>query len=362
MAGKCALRIGYDLRRNGWLVTASQFRVGGGTHMKAVVLSQYGSFESLSLQDLPTPQIGARQVLVDVQAAGVNFPDLLVIAGTYQMLPELPFTPGKECAGVVAAVGAEVTTLRPGDRVMAQIGHGAFAEQVAVSEINCQKIPDEMTFEDAAALNLTYLTAHFALIERAQVRSGEVVLVTGGAGGVGLAVVQVAKALGATVLAAVSTPEKAAAARANGADHIIDVSVADLRNGLRDQVRAATGGHGADVIIDQVGGDVFDASLRAVAWSARVVIIGFASGRIPEIKAGHILVKNISIMGMHIADYRDREPDKFRGARDQLFAWYRAGAIRPHIMAAYPLAEFAAALDAIKGRRVIGKVVLTTSR
>lgn len=329
--------------------------------MKAVVLAQYGVFESLSLQELPTPEAGPGQVLVDVRSAGVNFPDLLVIAGTYQSLPKLPFTPGKECAGIVARVGAGVTSLRPGDRVMAQIGHGAFAEQVVVSEINCQKIPDEMSFEHAAALNLTYLTAHLALIERAQVQPGEVVLVTGAAGGVGLAAVQVAKAYGATVLAAVSTPEKAAAARANGADHIIDVSVPDLRNGLREQVRAATGGHGADVIIDQVGGDVFDASLRAVAWCARVVIIGFASGRIPEIKAGHILVKNISVMGMHIADYRDRTPEKFRRTREQLFDLYRAGSIRPHIMAAYPLADYAAALDAIRSRQVIGKVVLTTS-
>jgi len=329
--------------------------------MKAVVLKQYGSFESLSLEELPAPEVGAGQVQVDVRAAGVNFPDLLVIAGTYQTLPKLPFTPGKECAGVVARIGEGVTSLRPGDRVMAQIGHGAFAEQVVVSEINCQKIPDEMSFEHAAALNLTYLTAHLALIERAQTQPGEVVLVTGAAGGVGLAAVQLAKAYGATVLAAVSTPEKAAAARANGADHVIDVSVPDLRNGLRDQVRAVTGGHGADVIIDQVGGDVFDASLRAVAWCARIVIIGFASGRIPEIKAGHILVKNIAVMGMHIADYRDRTPEKFRRTRETLFELYRAGKIRPHIMAAYPLADYAAALDTIRNRQVIGKVVLTTA-
>lgn len=326
--------------------------------MRAVVLTQYGAFDSLVLREVPSPVPAPGQVLIDVGAAGVNFPDLLVIAGSYQMLPALPFTPGKECAGAVREVGAGVTTVRPGDRVMAQIGHGAFAEQVVVSEGNCQRIPDEMTVVHAAALNLTYLTAHFALVERAQLRPGEVVLVTGAAGGVGLASVQVAKALGAVVLAAVSTREKAAAARASGADHVIDASVADLRSGLREQVRAATGGRGADVVVDQVGGDVFDACLRAVAWCARVVVIGFASGRIPEVKAGHILVKNIAVMGMHIADYRDRQPEKFRRAREQLFDWYRAGKIRPHIMAVHPLEEYAAALDAVRSRRVIGKVVL----
>jgi len=330
--------------------------------MKAVILGKYGAMDTLVLAERPTPVPGPGEVLVDVHAAGVNFPDLLVIAGTYQMLPELPFTPGKECAGVVSAVGEGVTTLRPGDRVMAQIGHGAFAEQVVVSATNAQAIPAGMSFAEAAAMNLTYLTAHFALVERAQVQAGETVLVTGAAGGVGIATVQLAKSLGATVLAAVSTPEKAAAVRANGADHVIDTGVADLRNGLRDQVFAATGGHGADVVVDQVGGDVFDASMRAVAWCARMVVIGFASGRIPSIKAGHILVKNIAVMGMHIADYRDREPAKFRAARERLFEGYRAGTIRPQVMATYPLEAYAEALEVVRSRKAIGKVVLTTGR
>lgn len=327
--------------------------------MKAVMVRQHGEIEALALEERPTPEPGPQQVLVDVHAAGVNFPDLMVIAGTYQTLPQLPFTPGKECAGVVSRVGEGVTTLKRGDRVTALMGHGAFAEQVVLDEKSAHAIPLEMSFPEAAALNLTYLTAHFALVARAQLKPGEIVLVTGAAGGVGLAAVQIAKALGATVLAAVSSPEKAAAAKASGADHIIDVSVPNLRNGLRDQVFAVTDRHGADVIVDQVGGDVFDASLRAAAWEARIVLIGFASGRIPEIKAGYILVKNIGVMGLHIGDYRDRQPEKFRRAREQLFDWYRAGRIRPHVMAAYPWQDFLAALNVVKNRQAIGKVVLT---
>jgi NADPH2:quinone reductase len=301
-------------------------------------------------------------VLVDVCAAGINFPDLMVIGGTYQTLPKLPFIPGKECAGVVSRVGEGVTTLKRGDRVTALMGHGAFAEQVVLDEKTAHAIPSEMSFPEAAALNLTYLTTHFALRARAQLKPGEIVLVTGAAGGVGLAAVQIAKAIGATVLAAVSSPEKAAAARASGADHIIDVSVPDLRNGLRDQVFAVTNKHGADVIIDQVGGDVFDASLRAAAWEGRIVLIGFASGRIPEIKAGYILVKNIAVLGLHIGDYRDRQPEEFRRARAELFAWYRAGQIKPHVMATYPLKDYLTALNVVKNRQAIGKVVLTTGR
>ncbi|MCC6532073.1 MAG: NADPH:quinone oxidoreductase family protein [Burkholderiales bacterium] len=329
--------------------------------MKAVIVRQHGPLEAMSFEEQPSPQPRANEVLIDVRAAGVNFPDLMVIAGTYQTLPRLPFTPGKELAGVVSRVGADVTTLKPGDRVTAFMGHGAFAEQVVLDEKSVHAIPPQMSFPDAAALNLTYLTAYFALRARAQLKPGEIVLVTGAAGGVGVAAVQIAKALGATVLAAVSSPQKAAAAKANGADHVIDVSVPDLRNALRAQVLAATGGHGADVIIDQVGGDVFDACLRAAAWEGRIVLVGFASGRISDIKAGYILVKNIGVMGLHIADYRDGQPAAFRQARQALFEWYLGGKIKPHIMAQYPLEAYLAALNVIRERQAIGKVVLTTA-
>jgi NADPH2:quinone reductase len=328
--------------------------------MKALVVKQFGALDALAVEERPAPVPGAGEVLVDVRAAGVNFPDLLVIAGTYQHLPPLPFIPGKECAGVVNAVGVNVKLVKPGDRVMVQIEYGAFAQQVVAKELQCHAIPAAMDFPSAAALGLTYMTAHFALVERAQLKPGEVVLVTGAAGGVGLATVQIAKALGATVLAAVSSLEKAAAAKASGADHIIDVSVPDLRNNLREQVYAAVGKRGADVILDNVGGDVFDAALRAIAWSGRMLVIGFTSGRIPEIKAGLILVKNISVIGMAISDYRDRQPEKFRAVRQQLLDMCSAGKLKPHVMATFPLERYAEALALVKDRKVIGKVVLTT--
>ncbi len=328
--------------------------------MKALLVKQFGALDALSIEDVPARRPGAEEVRVGVRAAGVNFPDLLVIQGKYQFLPPLPFSPGKECAGVVREAGAGVTRLKPGDRVMVQVEYGAFAQEVVTLAANCHVIPEAMSFPEAAATGLTYMTAHFALVERARLAPGETVLVTGAAGGVGLATVQVAKALGATVLAAVSTPDKAAAARANGADHIIDTSVASLRDALREQVYAAVGKRGADVVVDSVGGDVFDACLRAIAWSGRLVVVGFAGGRIPEIKAGHILVKNIAIIGLQFSDYRDREPEKCRAVRQQLFDLYSAGRMKPHVMATYPLERYAEALALVRDRKVIGKVVLTT--
>lgn len=329
--------------------------------MKALVVKHFGAHDAPSVEECPAPVPGAGEVLVDVRAAGVNFPDLMVIAGTYQNLPPLPFIPGKECSGVVNAVGANVKLVKPGDRVMVQIEYGAFAQQVVAKELQCHLIPGAMGFPEAAALGLTYMTAHFALVERAQLKPGEVVLVTGAAGGVGLAAVQIAKALGATVLAAVSSPEKAAAARASGADHIIDVAIPDLRNALREQVHAAVGKRGADVILDNVGGDLFDACLRAIAWSGRMLVVGFTSGRIPEIKAGLVLVKNISVIGMQISDYRDRQPERFRAVRQELLDMCGAGKLKPRVMAAFPLERYAEALALLRERKVIGKVVLTTA-
>jgi len=326
--------------------------------MKALVVKQFGE---LAVEDRPAPAPGTDEVLVDVRAAGVNFPDLMVIGGTYQFLPSLPFIPGKECAGVVNAVGADVKLFKPGDRVMMQIEYGAFAQQVVAKQMNCHAIPDAMSFTAAAAMGLSYMTAYFALVERAQLKPGETVLVTGAAGGVGLAAVQIAKALGATVLAAVDSPEKAAVAKANGAEHVIDTTVADLRSALREEVFAVTKKRGADVVLDQVGGDLFDACLRAVAWCGRIVVIGFASGRIPEIKAGYILVKNIAVIGLQVSDYRDRQPDRFRAMRQQVLDLYSAGKIKPHVMATYALEDAALALNAVKDGKGIGKVVLTTA-
>lgn len=326
--------------------------------MKAVVVREFGPPESIRVEEFPSPVPTEDQVLVDVHAAGVNFPDLLVMGGKYQILPPRPFVPGKECAGVVRAVGARVTTCKPGDRILMWMEAGAFAEQAVASQANCFVIPERMSFEAASCFGLVYQTAHFALVTRAAMRPGEVVLVTGATGGVGLAAVQIAKALGATVVAAVSTPEKAEIARANGADHTLDVSVPNLRDGLREQLRKATGGRGADVIIEQVGGDVFDASLRALAWSGRLVVVGFAGGRIPEVKVNYLLVKNIAVLGLQISDYRDEHPEAMRRVMQELFALYGEGRIAPVVSASYPLERFAEAFAAIVGRKAVGKLVL----
>jgi NADPH2:quinone reductase len=326
--------------------------------MRALVVHQHGPLDNLKLETLPDPQPGPDEVLIDVHAASVNFPDLLVIGGTYQNLPKTPFVPGKDLAGTVAALGAGVTSVKPGDRVMAQIEYGAFAGRAVAAHAQCHRMPDRMSYAEGAAMGLVYLTAYFALVERGDLRPGESVLVNGAAGGVGLATVQLAKALGATVVAGVGSEEKAALARANGADHVVRTDVPELREDFRRQVFAAVGRDGVDLIIDPVGGDVFDASLRAIAWCGRIVTVGYASGRVPEVKAGLLLVKNISLVGLQVSDYRDRAPEKMRRALAEMFELYEAGKLKPHIMATYPLASHNEALAAVRDRRALGKVVL----
>jgi NADPH2:quinone reductase len=219
-------------------------------------------------------------------------------------------------------------------------------------------MPARMSFAEGAAMGLVYITAHFALVERAVLKAGEVVLVTGAAGGVGLATVQLAKALGATVIATVSSEEKAALARANGADHVVFTEVPDLREKLRQRISAVLGKRGVNIVIDSVGGDVFDASLRALAWCGRIVIVGFAAGRIPEVKTGYLLVKNISLIGLQASDYRDREPEKVQRVQRELFALYEGGRLKPHVMATYPLDAWREALAIVRDRKVLGKVIL----
>jgi NADPH2:quinone reductase len=327
--------------------------------MKALIVHEHGPLEKLSLGDFPDPKPGKGEVLVDVHAASVNFPDLLVIGGTYQNLPPRPFVPGKDLAGVVAAVGEGVTRVKPGDRVLAQIEHGAFAERAVVREVLCFVMPQKMCYAEGAAMGLVYLTAHNAMVERAIIQAGETVLVTGAAGGVGLACVQLAKALGATVVAAVSSGEKADLARDNGADHVVRTDVSDLRESFRQQVFDAVGKRGIDLVLENVGGDVFDASLRVMAWCGRLVIIGFAGGRIPDVKAGYLLVKNISLIGLQSSDYRERTPEVVHKAYDHLFALYEQGKLQPRVMAAYPMKDYLSALQTVQDRKVLGKVVIT---
>ncbi|MBI1395020.1 MAG: zinc-binding dehydrogenase [Betaproteobacteria bacterium] len=327
--------------------------------MRAVRIHEYGPPSSHPVEEVPAPSPSAGEVLVDVAAATVNYPDLLVVTGKYQLLPERPFTPGKDAAGTVTAVGPGVTTLEPGDRVVAHVEHGAYATQLATPARQCQRMPDSVSFVDAAAMGLVYQTAYFALIDRGQYRHGEVVLVTGAGGGVGLAAVQIAKALGATVLAAVRRPAHAALVRASGADHVIDLGVPDLRNAIREQVHAVTGGHGADVVIDTLGGDPFDGALRALAWCGRIVVVGFAAGRIPEIRANYLLLKNITATGLQWSDYRSRAPERVAEVQRELFLLLERGAIRPHVMKTFPLERFAEAMTLVQDGDVEGKVVLT---
>jgi NADPH2:quinone reductase len=326
--------------------------------MRAVVVREFGAPESIRVEEFPAPEVRAGEVLIDVHAAGVNFPDLLVMSGKYQILPQRPFVPGKECAGIVRTIGAGVTSCKPGDRVLMWMEYGAFAEQAVAAQDNCFVLPS-MSFAEGACFGLVYQTAYFALVTRAALRPAEVVLVTGASGGVGLAAVQLAKALGATVLAAVSSAEKAQIAKRNGADHIIDISVPNLRDALREQVRTATGGRLIDVIVDQVGGDVFDASLRALAWSGRLVVVGFAGGRIPEVKANYLLVKTIAVLGLQISDYRDQHSQAMRHVMGELFDLYAQGKLKPVVSASYPLERFADAFAAISARKAVGKLVLT---
>ncbi|MEK6594258.1 MAG: NADPH:quinone oxidoreductase family protein [Pseudomonadota bacterium] len=326
--------------------------------MKALVVKEHGPVDNLLLEEVPDPIPGPGEVLIDVHAASINFPDLLVIDGTYQNLPPRPFSPGKDMAGVIAAVGAGVTTCKPGDRVAAQNEYGAYAQRCIVPQMNCYPMPAGMSYADAAAMGLTYATAHFALVERGQYKQGETVLVNGAAGGVGIATIQVAKVLGATVVASVSSAEKAELARKHGADHVVRTDVPGLREAFRDQVFKAVGKRGVDIIVDPVGGDVFDASLRVIAWCGRIIIVGFAEGRIPEVKAGHLLVKNIALIGLQYSSYRDREPQKVQQVQMELFSWYATGKIKPHVMAEFALQDYKQALLTVRDRKVVGKVVI----
>ena len=324
--------------------------------MRAMIVNEFGAPELMVVEEVPAPEPGPEEVLIEARAIGVNFPDLMVVEGSYQILPEPPFSPGKEVAGVVRAVGSEVSGLKVGARVMAQVEYGAYREQVLASAAHTTPLPDTVSFEEGAAFGLAYLTVYFALVRRAQLQPGETVLVTGAAGGVGSAGVQLAKALGAKVIAVGSTEEKRALALEVGADHAIESDPETFK----ERVFELTDGHGADVVLESVGGDLFNACMRAIAWEGRLVLIGFASGEIPTVKAGRVLVKNMTLIGLQSSDYREREPETLREAQEALLDLYNRGKINVHVTATYPLEEAAEALTVIQSGQVRGKVVLTT--
>lgn len=327
--------------------------------MRAVLFRKFGALDSAVVEQVADPVPASGELLIEVRAAPVNFVDTVVIAGKYQFKPPLPFIPGKGPAGIVAGIGPGVTGWSVGDRVLAMAEAGGYAEKVCVSAGQCYRLPAAMSFEQASTISLAYDTAWFGLRERGRVASGETVLVLGATGAVGRAAVQLGKAMGARVLAAVSSPAKAEAMRAAGADGIVDLSVPDLRDGLRDQALRQTDGQGVDVVLDMLGGDIFDAALRALAWRGRLVVIGFAAGRIPEVKANYLLVKNIEVSGLQISDYRKRRPEMLRACFDEVFGFFEQGLIRTGPVTAFPLERYADALQGLADRRLDGRVVLT---
>lgn len=323
--------------------------------MRAVLCKAYGPPESLVVEDVASPQPGRGEVVVAMRAAGVNFPDLLIIENKYQFKPPLPFSPGSEMAGVVKSVGADVTAWKPGDAVMAFTTYGAFAEEVKTDARRLLPLPAGMDYATAAAFGLTYATSDHALRDRAALRAGETLLVLGAAGGVGLAAIEIGRLLGARVIACASADEKLAVCRAHGADEVINYATEDLRA----RMTQLTGGNGPDVIYDPVGGPYTEPALRSIAWRGRFLVVGFAAGEIPKIPLNLPLLKGCSIVGVFWGDFTRREPDRFLEQMRQLGAWYTEGRIAPHISARYPLDRAADALRLMADRKVTGKVLVT---
>ena len=326
--------------------------------MRAVLCHRWGGPGDLILSEVAAPEPGPGEVRIAVHAAGLNFADTLMIAGKYQEKPPFPFAPGLEAAGVIEALGPGVEGPAPGTRVLALTDHGAYAEAAVARAHDVFAIPESMDFAAAAGFPITYGTAHGALTWRAGLQAGETLLVHGAAGGVGLAALEVGKALGATVIASARGAPKLEVAERHGADHLIDTG----REDIRDRVKALTGGRGVDVVFDPLGGEVFEASLRATAWGGRLIVIGFATGTVPRIPANHLLVKNLSAIGLYWGSYRSHAPELLRAQFAELFQWFEAGRIEPHVSHTLDLAEAAEALELLISRKATGKVVLTTGR
>jgi NADPH2:quinone reductase len=322
--------------------------------MKAVVCKTWGLPETLVIENQTDLVAAAGEVVIDVMAAGVNFPDVLIIQNKYQFKPPLPFTPGNELAGIVRSVGQGVSQYKAGDRVFAFVPQGAFAQQVAVAAEGVLPMAPGMDFDVAAAITLTYGTSHHAVVDRAQLKAGETMLVLGAAGGVGLAAIEIGKALGARVIAAASTDEKLAVCKDHGADVLINYSTEDLR----EAIKAATGGKGPDVVYDPVGGSYTEPAFRSIAWRGRYLVIGFANGEIPKLPLNLPLLKGASLVGVFWGDFARREPAHNIAAMHELMKWLGEGKIRPHISARYALADTPQALNDMASRKVTGKILI----
>jgi NADPH:quinone reductase len=324
--------------------------------LKAILCKEYGPPDTLVFEDVPSPRPGPGEVVISMRAASVNFPDTLIIENKYQVKPRLPFSPGSECAGLVKEVGAGVTRVQAGDPVMAFTTYGSFAEEVKTDQSRVLPIPEGMSFEMASAFTLTYGTSDHALADRGALRHGETLLVLGASGGVGLAAVEIGKALGAHVMACASSEEKLAVCREHGADATIDYASEDLR----ERIKLLTNGRGVDVVYDAVGGSYTEPALRSLAWRGRLLVVGFAAGDIPKIPLNLTLLKGCAIVGVFWGDFARREPDRLAARMEQLARWFQEGKLRPHISEAMPLRRAPDALNLMASRKVKGKLVLTT--
>lgn len=322
--------------------------------MKAVLCHEFGPPESLTLETLDPPTPGDKEALIDIAATALNFPDVLMIAGKYQSRPPFPFSPGGEIAGVVSAVGSAVTNVAVGDRVFAGCGHGGMREQLCVQASSLRPVPEGMSFVQASGISTTYGTSYYALKQRANLQPGENLLVLGAGGGVGIAAVELGRAMGARVIAAASTEEKRAAALTAGAHEVIDYSDGNLK----DKVKELTDGKGADVIYDPVGGDLFDQVMRCVNWNGRVLVVGFAAGDIPQLPINLVLLKSCQVVGVFYGAFTARDPEATAQNFSEILDFYSAGKIDPLIGQTFPLSEYAEALRCLSERRAIGKVVI----
>ena len=323
--------------------------------MKAVLCKSFGAPDQLTVEDVESPPVKAGEVKITVRACGVNFPDVLMVQGLYQLKPPFPFSPGLEVAGDISEVGVGVNGDRVGQRIMATMMVGGFAEEVVVPQASTLPMPDNMPYEIGAGFPLVYGTAHVALARRGRLKTGETLLVLGAAGGVGLAAVELGNLMGARVIAAASSAEKLDLARSRGASDTINYSSEDLR----ERMKLLTHDQGADVIFDPVGGDIFDQAVRRIAWEGRYLVIGFASGRIPTLPANIALLKNASLVGLFWGAYLLQDPAVIQRSFQQLLTWYSEGRLRPHVHRTYDLKDAPKALEDLINRRAMGKLVLT---
>ena len=322
--------------------------------MKAIVCNEWCKPEDLKVSEIKNPTLDDNSVRVEIYASGVNFPDVLIVQGKYQYKPPFPFSPGSEVAGIISEIGKNVKSLKVGDRIMAVTGHGAFAEEICVPEDKITLVPESMDFITAASMSLTYGTSSYALFQRANIKENDVVLIHGATGGVGITAIEISKAVGAKVIATASTDEKLKIAKEYGADFCINYS----QNEFKDKVKEYTDGKGANIIYDPVGGDVFNQSLRCIAWNGIILVIGFASGTIASAPTNLPLLKNCSIVGVFWGAWREREPNGHNVNMEKILKWWKENKVKPKVSKVFNLEDTKYALQALINREVIGKAVI----